>query len=421
MKKKILRLKDLSKEIILHPLFSGSAMLVSGASFANFLAYLYHLIFGRLMEPSEYGGLSAAISLLGLLSVSFSFFSTVIVKFISAARENEIKGILFWFIKKASVLSFTFGAILFAVSGFVGNFLHLDQRVVILIGLILIFTVFSLILRSTLHGLLKFKEVVIVTNTEMLGRLILGLVFVLLGYSIFGAFIGILLSVLISLALTLFYIRQFKFWELDSNFNKGKEILSYAIPIFFSSIASNSFFSTDVILVKHFFDSHDAGIYAALSTLGKIIFFGAGPVSSVMFPMISKRHASGKGYKKIFSLSIFLTLLIAGGVLLIYLFIPKLTIEVLYGSKYIEAAPYLFLFGVFMTIFTLDSLILNYFLSKNVTRVSYLAVIFAAIQGVGIWFFHERITTVIKISILASSLFFISLLLYFGYESKKNQ
>lgn len=408
-----------TKDLLTHPFFSGSAIMVVGTNFANFLAYIYHVVVGRVLEPAKYGELAATISLLGLFTVSFTFFSVVVVKFISAAREVEIERILSWFTKRATVLAITLGTIFFLFSSYISRFLHVDYKVVSLVGPILTFSVFTLVFRSVLQGRLKFYEVVISTNVEMLGRLILGVLLIYLGLSVFGAFLGILISVVLSLIVTRYFLREYRILGVIEKFSDGKKVFSYAAPIFLASLATNSFFSTDVILVKHFFEPHLAGIYASLSTLGKIIFFGASPVASVMFPMVSKRHSAGLSYKRIFNLSLLLTAGISVGVLFIYLFFPELAIKLLYGNKYIEAAPNLFVFGLFMTIFTISSLILNFYLSKSVTSVTFFAVGAAFLQALGIWFFHDSIQTVITVSIASASIFLVSMLIYFGYESKR--
>lgn len=402
-----------------HPLFSGSAIMIVGSNFANFISYIYHLVFGRILEPAQYGELAAAISLVSLFTVSFTFLSVVIVKFISAADEKDIEKHLSWFTKKAALLGVVTGGLALIASPFFANFLRLDIKIVSLIGPIIFFSIFSLVFRSVLQGLLKFKEAVIMSNFDMLGRLLLGVLFVSLGWSVFGAIFGLLVTNFLSVFLSRFFVRGYKILGVKENLKHGKKVITYALPILLSSLAVYSFFSTDVILVKHFFDAHDAGIYASLSTLGKIIFFGAAPVSSVMFPMVSKRHSRGEGYKRIFLMSMALVGAISGGVLLIYLVLPELAIRVLYGSKYLEAAPHLFLFGLFMTIFTQGYLLLNFFLSKDTTKVVLFSILGALIQAVGIWYLHDSIFTVIKVSVFSASVFTFSLLIYFFYDSKR--
>ena len=65
------------KSLIKNPLFSGSAIMIIGSNLSNFIAYVYHLIIGRLLGPSSYGTLAALLSLMGLVAVSFGFLGTV--------------------------------------------------------------------------------------------------------------------------------------------------------------------------------------------------------------------------------------------------------------------------------------------------------------------------------------------------------
>ena len=52
-----------------------------------------------------------------------------------------------------------------------------------------------------------------------------------------------------------------------------------------------------LILVKHFFSPHDAGIYAGLSLIGRVIFFFSAPIASVMFPVIVQKYARKENYE----------------------------------------------------------------------------------------------------------------------------
>lgn len=409
------------KGLISHPLFFGSAVMIVGSNLSSFLAYIYHLIIGRLLGPALYGELAAVLSIIGLFTASFAFLGLVVVKFVSAAKEDEIQPLFSWFGKKTLVIGAIIALLVFLSAPFLSRFLHIRYSILVLLVPIFLLAVLSFLYSSFLQGLLRFKQVVIATNFGTLSRLVLGVIFVYLGFSVFGAVLGFLLSIAGGLFLLRFFLKEFRLSSNKKVFKGGKKVLGYSVPIFFSSISIFSLFSTDVILVKHFFEAHDAGIYAALSTLGKVIFYGAAPVGSVMFPMISQRHSRGQGYRKIFMLSLALTFVIATGVLFIYWLLPELSIKILYGDEFLQAAPNLVWFGLFMTIFTLSSLILNFFLSREITKVVSFVAIAAIIQAMGIWFFHDSIFMVIKVSIISVSLLFGSLLIYFGYETSKRK
>jgi O-antigen/teichoic acid export membrane protein len=178
---------------------------------------------------------------------------------------------------------------------------------------------------------------------------------------------------------------------------------------------------SDVVLVKHFFEPHLAGIYASLSTMGKIIFYGAAPISAVMFPLVSKVQARGGNYRKVFFLSMLLTSAMVFFLIFVYWLFPELVLQILYGDKFLEGAPYLVWFGIFIGLFALVSLLLNYFLSKGTTRVVYFALLAAVGQIIGIYFFHQDLIQVISVSIWISLILLLSLLIYFGYEAREKE
>lgn len=407
------------KQFIAHPLFSGSAVMVVGSNLSNFFAYIYHLIIGRLLGPSSYGTLVAVLSLMGLVATAFSFLGMVIVKFVSSAKKEELNQIHLFFNKKI----IRFGILLFIIAlllvPFLSKFLSISPIILIQLSPYFLITILVFYYRSFLQGLLKFKEVVISNNIDILGRIIFGVIAFYIGLSVFGVVGGIVISSLFSLLFLKRYMKEFGKQGEKDKFSKGRDVLRYSIPVIITTVSLQSFFSNDIILAKHFFDSHEAGIYASLSTLGKIIFYGTAPVMAVMFPLVSKRHSRGESYRKILFLSVLLTGGISFAVTLVYYIFPEIMVNVLYGSEFIEAAPYLVWFGIFMTLFTLASLLLNYFLSKEDTRIVFIAPFIVVLQVVGIWLFHDGILEVVKVSIAAISFLLAILLIYFAYGNKK--
>ena len=258
-----------------------------------------------------------------------------------------------------------------------------------------------------------------VGNFEFVIRFGIGLLLIFLGFSVFGAVVGILGGSILSLLLSIYFLRDLKITKNNYKFGAGLKVVKYSIPVLLASLASNSFFSSDVLLVKHYFNPHEAGIYASLSTLGKIIFYGAAPVSAVMFPMISRRQAEGKGFKKIFYLSLLLTILISLGVLFVYLIFPEIAVSVLFGSKYLEAAQFIFWYGLFMAVYALASLIISFHLSLGNTKIVFVFLFFALFQVLGILIYHGSTFAVIKVSIVSVTLLLVSLLLFFRNEKNK--
>lgn len=403
--------------LITHPLFSGSAIMIIGSNSISFLNYLYHLIMGRLLGPTNYGELASIISVIGLLGVIPLSMSIVIIKYVSSAQDREeIGGIINWFQRKLIILSIitTIPLILFAPS--IASFLHIDNVFLIILAILLfVISIISLIYRSALQGLLQFKKFVVTLLFENSAKLIITIILVYLGFQVLGAVSALVLSAILGVFISRYYIEDYL--TIKARLSKNiKAILLYSLPVAIQSIAITSLYSTDVILVKHFFSSHDAGIYASLSTLGKIIFFGTGPIGSVMFPLVSKRHAKGENFQKIFLYSLISTITLSLILLFIYWLFPVVVIKLLYGSLYLEGSNLLVWLGIFMTLFTLSVLFITFNLSLGKTRVVILPMIAALLQAGMIWLFHYSLMTVITISIVVNALLLVSLIIYSNFE-----
>lgn len=402
-----------------NPVFSGSLIMIIGGNLANFIAYIYHLIFGRLLGPAGYGEVAAFISTTGIIGATFSFLSLTIVKFVSAGDTSERKAFFHWLNKGSYKAALILGLIVAALTPFLSSFLHIDLKLFVVAAPLIFFSFMILVYRSFLHGLLRFLDIVILSNLELFLRLALGVLFVYLGYSVGGVFAAMLVASLLTFALSFRFVREFRTSTSKKSFNKKRSFFKYSVPILLSSLSTSSFFMTDVTLVKHFFSSYEAGLYASVSTLGRMIYYGAAPVALVMFPLSSQRYARGGSTKKVFLASLGLTLLISLFILALFYLYPETAINLLFGEKYLMASPLVAFFGLFMVIFSLSSLITNYFLAKEKTFVSYLMTAAALIQVVGISMFHSTLSEVIWVSVVSATILLVSLLIYLVYEFKK--
>lgn len=411
--------RDKILKFLSHPVFAGSFIMVFGSNAVNFLNYLYHLIMGRLLGPVGYGELAAIFSLIGLLGIIPSSLSLAIIKFVSSSStDKETAVIVNWFNKKIILISLFLAILILITTPLIASFLKINNYfAVAIIGAVFLFTLPALIYRSTLQGLLKFRQMVISILAENSIKLILGALFVYLGLSVSGAMGALLIAGFVGWWLSRNAIRSYFNLNVKDQPHL-KSLFLYSIPVMVQSIAMNSLFSMDLILVKHFFSSQEAGIYAAISTLGKIIFFGAGPIGAVMFPLIAKRKNKGESYQKVFLYSLLLTLLLALIVSAVYWIFPQMSLKFLYGSLYLEGANLLGPFGVFITLFTLASLFIYYNLSMGKTKVVVLPTVAALTQLGLIWYFHSNLMSVIVISIIVNALLLGFLLIYSSYGKR---
>lgn len=413
-------MKKTIQTIIDNPLFSGSTIMIVGSTAVSFLNYLFHLALGRMLGPANYGEFAAVISLIVLLGIIPGSLNMVVIKHISIAKdETEVASLIHWFKTKILLASLVFSLIILLSSPAISSFLKIDKGYyLIFVAISFFFSIQSLLNRSILQGLLKFKEMVVSLLLENGVKLLLSIILIYLGFQVGGAITAFVISIIIGWYITNIYLKNHNKQDSKQKIDI-KKILLFSFPVLIQTISITSIYSSDVILVKHFFLSHDAGIYAALSTLGKIIFFGAGPIGAVMFPLVSKRHAAGQQYKKIFLYSFLATLLFSICIITTYFLFPAFAIRLLYGSAYLEASSLLVWFGLFVSLFTLSSLLVNYCLSLGQTRVVLLPLFAAILQIILILLFHRALYEVIMVSTIISALLLVSLLIYSSYGKRR--
>ena len=414
MKSKIINLTK-------NPLFSGSTLMIGGSMAANAINYFYHLIMGRILGPTEYGILASVFALLYILSVVPVSASFAVTKFISSAKDESEIGTIFeklksFVFKLSIVLSLTF----LVLSPAIAKYLHInDLRIIILVSPILFLILYTLVFQSTMQGMLKFWGMVGPTLVASSGKLLIGVLLVLIGWSVFGAITGILISSALSFLYAVKLSRKIPKSSSKEEFELGP-FLRYSFPVLLQALAFTSLFTLDLILVKHYLSDHEAGLYAALSTLGKIIFFATQPITSVMFPIVSKKKSQGEKYKNYFFMAFFTVLIISLTITLFYYLFPNIAIGILYGKDYLDAGKVLPWMGIFISFYTLCYLIVNFLLSIGKTNIIILPLLASIAQIIIISFKHQSILQVVQVSFFITLAMFIFLNLYLiFYQAKK--
>ncbi len=403
--------------IISHPVISGSAILVVGGMSANVINLIYQVLMARILKPALYGELLSLYSILYILSIVPLSTSVSIVKFISSTHDPKerlkvylaIKKLVFWI---AVILSI----VVIALSYPIAQFLHIPDVIgVIFTAGVLFFSLITLVNQAASQGILRFMGVVVPNFVSSATKLILGIILFYLGFSVGGVMFAVVIGVAAAYLISIFYVKD-RFKGTTTKKYDLTKFFKYSAPVLLQALAFTSFFTTDVILVKHFFNSTDAGIYGVLSTLGKIVFFAASPVASAMFPFVSGKKAKGEKYFNVLIGTLLATGIMSVGIVGLYYLFPGLIIKVLYGADYLAAGNYLVWMGLFIAFYTMSSFLIKFFLLVDKTWTISLPLFFAVLQIIGIWFYHGSLLTVIQISLALSLALFILLLGYLVYN-----
>lgn len=408
-------------------LLSNSSIIFAGTITGSFFSYLFNMLVGRWLGPENYGEFSAIMSLLMILSVGSGAVLTVAMRYsgelYALKKYQSIKKLLKIFTKYA-----LFAGVFLLLLGLVfikpiSNFLSIKDLLPIVIALTgFIFGFLMVVNKGVLQGTQRFIPLSILGILESLLKLTFGIILIKIGMEVSGAILAVVLSGAVAYFATFVPLTKLLKNKNDHSgsfsFDK-REMLNYSWPTLITTILLVVSLNADVVLVKHYFSAEDAGTYAAISTIAKIITFLTAPVISVMFPMISEKKVIGDKHYRIFLLSIFLTLVGGLVVLGFYYVIPGTIIKILYGPQFVSFYYLLPQIGFAILLFTLINILVNYFLAiKNFVFVPIFAVILLA-QYILISLNHSTIEMFIKIMILGFALIFGLLMGYYLFTKKE--
>ena len=357
---------------------------------------------GRVLGVESYGILGTILAGFYLFNAAFvNTIQTSIAKFTAQFKSTEemgkIKYLLVRSFKKFSLFGVFIFAIYFLFVGMISDFLHIEKHLLIISGTVFLLFLLIPLGRGFMQGFQDFKALSLNYIVEGFAKLALGILFVYLGYQVMGAIVAIILTYVIAI---LFFWKPLKrFVTIDTIPFVTKSIYIYSLPVFLMIASLTLFFSIDVILVKHFFSELDAGLYSALSLLGKIIFFGTLSISQVMFPKVSEQHAGGKKTAKLFYYSLLVVLLCIGCALLVYTFLPTLLVSILFGNEFLPMAPYVGWFGLFISLIAIIYLVSFYLISLNKFKFIAFLLLFNLLQMGLIWKYHASLEQVIFLQI----------------------
>ncbi len=400
----------------------NSILLFAGNMAVNVFAYLYHLIVGRILGPVGYGELAALLSLLYIVSVPSEVLRTVSMKFFSQmyAKQQlgQAKALYMSFIKYIAVIGVMGFFVCMPFVGSLKQFLNISNDTYFLwLYLLFAFQLLSGLSAGVLLAFQKFVMSTLTANIMIVTRLVFGVV-----SAPFGVGASLAATAIAAIVGMSSYIFPFKKLFRDpaqtAQFT-AKDIIKYSMPTLFSLLGLTALYSMDIILVKHYFSPVDAGIYSSLAILGKVIFFASSSIGFVLFPVMAHKWELGKPIHREFFSSVVAVGALSFGIAGVYFIFPELVVNLLFGAKFMAAAKYVGIFGVFLAFFSVASILMNAYLAIGKTRVSIFMIAASIAQIIGISYLHANLAQVIYINISVVAILSVSLMLYYPYVKNR--
>lgn len=390
-------------------IFMGSALIVNAGN------YLYNLGLGRMLGPKAFADVAILITLMLVLSFIAMTFQLAVAKFITefdASRQAV-------FIKKAYQKAVAFGMLLGSAIVVFAK----DLQLVFQTETAEMFTIFGMAIplyflmstnRGNLQGRKAFISLSLTYQLEMICRL--GLTFGLLLLLDISSSVIVSIAIAISFVAGVFPFRKIKTtapFQTVLSPSENKRVLQFFLLTASYELTQIICNNSDILLVKYYFPSYDAGLYASLALIGRVVYFVTWMFVMLLLPTVVRlrkdgHNAVGVLMKYLKYISLFTTTII----LFTFLF-PKLSVTLLFGSDYLAISPLLGWYALATSLFALANVFAYYFLSLDQYKPIIITALFGLLQMILIGIFHGSLFEVVCAQVVAMGGLLIAQLVYF--------
>jgi O-antigen/teichoic acid export membrane protein len=400
-------------------------IMFSSTMIVNVINYIYNILVGRLLGPSDYGVFVSLLSFTMIFAGISGTVQIVITRYAAILKyENSQRTLYRYFIRAIQIFSAVgvFVFILFFVSTpYIKKFLNIDVSTpVYVVGMLLGVSFIAPIARGTLQGIQDYKALSINVILDSFLRLVFGLSLIFLGLKVSGAIGSQVISAIVAFSVSIYFILRLKSLDEGTYRIPRASIYKYTFLTLYTISCFLLLTNLDVVLVKHFFDPHTAGIYSSAVTIGKIILYFPGAMAIVLFPKTSELQTLSRKSVGILAKALLIVFALCLIINVIYFVAPDLLVRIMFGEAFFEGVPYIGYYGIAMTFYSLLNITVLFLLSLNFYSLIPVLTITSLLELILLNYYHKNLLEVIYILILVSVSSLVALILIIVFNLLKN-
>ncbi|WP_075343655.1 oligosaccharide flippase family protein [Tenacibaculum agarivorans] len=385
--------------------------------------YLYNLIVGRILGPEAFADAAILITFLLVTSFLAMTFQLVTAKY-TVIFEDEVETSFVNFItKKTVILGLVLGALIVIFHKQLQEAFNTQTSSMFLIfgfGVPIYFLMS--VNRGIFQGKEKFIKLSITYQLEMISRLVITLV-LLWFINFLEPSILISIGILASLFFSLFPFQLQHVFKSTVKLNEDQitMVKKFFVLTAFYECTQIIINNSDILLVKHYFDNYQAGLYASLALIGRVVYFVAWMFVMLLLPAVVNKQKDGLPHGPILLKYVGYISLLSCIIVIVSFLFPEFVVNILFGEAYIEISPLLWKYALATSIFAVSNVFAYYFLSID----QYIPVVITGLLGVTqvllITYFHKDLEEVVVMQIIAMSILLAVQLLFFFTKTSKSQ
>ena len=388
---------------------TGSFILLSGSGLTTAVNLAYNIAIARFLGPQGFGYATAVYTILTLISAVTLSFQIISAKVVAQQSTPEGKAAVYrGFHQSALGCGILVALLLLLLQGTIAEYLNLPGPT--LVALLAVAAAFYVPLgcrRGYIQGTYGFRS--LATNLVVEGAVRLGgsLLTIQLGFGV----AGVIAANSAAVAVAYFAVTPRLATRAPNplNFLYALRETCQAMVFFSGQVLINN---CDIVLVEHFFPAKEAGLYAAVAMVGRVIFSFSSAIVNSMFPLVAGTQDEERRNFRVISTALLLVLGI-GTVLVLGLGVAPSGIWITFFGSGFEIAgrynlPYLLaLYAVTAIVYSLSVVVITFEMSYKIANTSWVQLAFSGLVIAGICIFHSSLREVILVQLILMLILFV--------------
>lgn len=394
---------------------SGQAIFLYASSLAvGVINYAYNIIMARpsFLGPADFSVLAALGSLLYIESIIVTTLTTVTANHVAVLSGRDLQSSSGSFVrhllKRVANYGLWLALLVIVASPLITRVLHLPSvGPVLFVAVILWLSLLLGVTSGALQGKADFMSLALIFLVGAVARLLVSIPLVSVAHlSVTGAFMANGVSTALALGLSVWMLRIFFHGDSvknNSSFISAREFFQYMRHTLLAVAGLSLFFAIDVLFARAYLSAIDAGLYGGLSLIGRIVYFGTLPITTIAFPLVARLRASRQPYGW--------HVLISGGaiVLICLVFvvmcraIPTVIINHTIGASYLSLGANLWVFALFFAVVSVATWLAQILLALGQTRLLFVPLVCVGLQIIFIMRWHSGPVTIAIDSLVATT------------------
>jgi len=347
------------------------------------------------LGPSDFSHAAAAVTILMLISAVTLAFQLVCTKLVAKAASTEAKAAVFQHLmKRAWVVGIGLGVFMLLANSALTAYLRLSSPwIIILLAIGLTIYVPLGVKRGGLQGTCRFRGLSWNMAAEAIIKFVGAIVLIELGFGVLGAVAAISASVILAFIIP-DSAKELRGPAVDHPSAPVGEARQAIVFFVGQVIISN----IDILMVKHFFRPDDAGLYAAIALVGRLLYFASWSVVSAMFP-VSAEKTEDHGSRSLLAIPLLLVTGMSVVFVLLLAAFPRLVFQSLFGAHFHSDVGGLTLLlsmnAIATGVYAIAVVLITYEMSRCIANTGWLQLVVSGLIVIGVTFFHSTLLEVI--------------------------